>query len=107
MFKHVAGLIVVMLLGSQPLMAAETAATTITLQDMHCEGCAKKVGGKLTAVSGVAKVEYDVEQKIMVVTPKDNVVLSPKALWQAVEKAGKVPTKLEGPSGTFTEKPKS
>ena len=107
MFKHVAGLIVVMLLASQPLMAAETAATTLTLQEMHCDGCGKKVGAKLAEIKGVAKVEYDVEQKIVVVTPKANVVLSPRALWQAVEKAGQTPVKLEGPSGTFTEKPKS
>jgi Cu+-exporting ATPase len=40
------------------------------------------------------------------VTPKPKAVLSPKALWEAVEKAKKTPAKLEGPSGTFTAKPK-
>lgn len=105
--KSVAALFVVVLLNNQPLWATETAATTITVSDLHCAGCAKKVGTKLTEIKGVAKVEYDVEHKILVVTPKADTVLSPKALWQAVKKAGKTPEKLEGPSGTFTSKPNS
>ena len=85
--------------------AADPPATTITVPEMDCAGCAKKLGGKLTAVPGVAKVEYDVETRIIRVTPKGGAGLSPRALWEAVEKGGKGPGKLEGPAGTFTTKP--
>lgn len=37
--------------------------TTITIPDMDCAGCAKKIGTKLTAVQGVAKAEYNVEAR--------------------------------------------
>jgi hypothetical protein len=34
-------------------------------------------------------------------------VLSPRGLWEALEKIEKPPTRLEGPSGVFTAKPAS
>jgi copper chaperone CopZ len=86
--------------------AAEPAATTITISDLDCPNCAKKVAAKLSEVEGVAKVETDVDTQTAKVTPKPKAVLSPKALWEAVEKAKKTPAKLEGPGGTFTAKPK-
>lgn len=86
--------------------AVDPPATTITIPEMDCAGCAKKVGGKVGEVAGVGKVEYSVEGRFLKVTPKDGATLSPKALWEAVEKGGKDPSKLEGPAGTFTKKPK-
>jgi len=90
---------------STPGLAAEPAPTTITIPKMHCSGCAKSIVAKLVEVLGVAKAEPDVPAKTVKVTPKADVVLSPKALWEAVENAKKTPSKLEGPSGTFTSKP--
>jgi Cu+-exporting ATPase len=87
------------------LRAAEP--TTITVADMDCPGCAKQVAAKVSKVQGVAKVQTDVEAKTVTVTPRARVVLAPRALWEAVEKAGKQPTRLEGPSGTFTARPQS
>ena len=81
------------------------ASTTITIPDMDCAGCAKKLGTKLTAVQGVAKAEYNVEARFIRVTHAPNTTPSPRALWEAVEKGDKAPSKLEGPSGTFTAKP--
>ena len=81
------------------------AEIVIPVAGMDCGGCAKKVAAKLTAVAGVAKAEADVEAKTIKVTPKGGEVVSPKALWEAVEKAEQTPTKLEGPSGVFTKKP--
>lgn len=89
-----------------PAIAAEAAVTTITISDMDCAGCAKKVTTKLMEVPGVAKVETEHETGIAKVTFKPKAVVSPKALWEAVEKAKKTPTKLQGPGGTFTAKPK-
>lgn len=85
--------------------AADPPATTITIPEMDCASCAKKVGTKVGEVTGVAKVEYSVEARTLKVTPKAGATLAPKALWEAVEKGGKDPSKLEGPAGTFTTKP--
>lgn len=89
------------------LSAADPKPTTISIPGMHCAGCAKKVTDKLNTVVGVAKAEADMKTKTIKVTSKPNKAFSPKDLWEAVEKADQTPTKLEGPNGTFTEKPKS
>jgi copper chaperone CopZ len=82
------------------------AATRITLPDMECEVCAAKLVKKLTAVAGVAKVEADVKAQTLTVTPKGKESPSPKALWETCATAGYDPSKLEGPGGVFTAKPK-
>ena len=87
-------------------VSANTIKTTITLQVLTCEGCAKNVAAELSEVPGVGGVKPDVKSKPATVTPKVNAILSPLQLWEAVEKAGKTPVKLTGPSGTFTSKPK-
>ncbi|MCX8139392.1 MAG: heavy-metal-associated domain-containing protein [Gemmataceae bacterium] len=96
----------VMLALAGTALAADIVPTVITIPGMDCGGCAKKVAAKLVAVQGVAKAEPDMETKTIKVTLKADAVLSPKALWEAVEKAKQQPMKLEGPSGTFTSKPK-
>ncbi len=89
------------------LQAANPAPTAITIPDMHCQGCAKKVAAQLYQVPGVAAVQADMQAKMLTVAPKSQAVLSPRLLWEAVEKAGKQPSRLQGPSGTFTAKPQS
>ena len=86
-------------------LAADVLRTTITVEKMHCAGCAKKLAGKLYEVPGVADVKADVKGKILVVNSKKKV--SPKALWEAVESANDKPLVLDGPSGKFKAKPKS
>lgn len=85
--------------------AAEPALTVVSVPELDCPSCAKKVTAKLAAVAGVAKAEVNMEAKTFTVTPKAGAVLSPKALWEAVELANQEPTKLTGPGGTFTAKP--
>ena len=105
-FRSLAGAaLVAALFLSAHARAADPPATTITVPEMDCASCAKKVGGKVAEVTGVAKVEYDVQARTLKVTPKAGSTLSPKALWEAVEKGGKDPSKLEGPGGTHTKKP--
>ncbi len=55
----------------------------------------------------MASVETNLKAKTAAVKPKPKAAPSPRALWEAVEKAGQKPVKLEGPSGTFTSKPQS
>lgn len=87
--------------------AANPAPTTITIPDMYCAGCAKRVETQLGQVPGVAALRSDPEAKTTTIVPKADVALSPRALWEAVEKAGKHPSKLAGPDGTYTAKPRS
>jgi copper chaperone CopZ len=83
------------------------AVTVITIPDMDCPGCAKNVVARLSEVKGVATVKTDVKTRIATVTPRLQTVLSPRALWEAVEIAGREPTILQGPNGKFTKKPQS
>jgi copper chaperone CopZ len=96
-----------LLLFTARAQAADPPATTITIPEMDCASCAKKVGGKVAEVTGVAKVEYDVKARTLKVTHKAGATPSPKALWEAVESGGKGPSKLEAPGGTHTKKPTS
>lgn len=85
--------------------AADPAATTITVEKMHCMSCARKMADQLYAVPGVAGVSADVKASRLTVTPRSGEQPSPRGLWEAIEKAGYRPTRLEGPSGTFTARP--
>lgn len=81
------------------------AYTVITLEKMHCDGCAKRIASKLYEVAGVDKIQVDVEKKLMWVHPKAGVQPSPRGLWEAVEKGADRPLRLQGPYGNFTSKP--
>jgi copper chaperone CopZ len=89
------------------VQAADPAVTKITVPDLDCPSCAKKVVAKLQAVEGVAEAKADVETKIITVTAKPKARLSALALWEACEKGGQDVSKIEGPDGTITAKPKT
>ncbi|MBY0524744.1 MAG: heavy-metal-associated domain-containing protein [Gemmataceae bacterium] len=100
------GALVVLVLGIA-VYAAPTATTTITVPDMHCMGCAKKMQAQLQQVPGVASIQANVPATTLTIAPQAQRAPSPKAIWEAIEKAGYKPTKLEGPNGSFTTKPAS
>ena len=87
--------------------AANPTTTAITIPDMCCKGCAKNVFNQMMQVPGVAGVQADLKAKIVMVHPLPEKAPSPRAMWEAVEKANKTPTRLQGPAGTFTSKPQS
>lgn len=87
-------------------LAAEPVTTNISVEGMHCPSCAKKIVAKLKAVPGVAEVKVNVKEELLTVSTKPKQKPSPRALWEAIERAGYKPVKIEGPSGTFEEKPK-
>lgn len=91
----------------QAARAADPAPTVITVPGADCPNCAKKVADKLYGVAGVAVVRADLKTQSLIVTPRPGQALSPRSMWEAAEKSGKTPTRLEGPSGTFTAKPQS
>ena len=88
-------------------VSAQSSTVTITVEGLHCAGCAKKVEAKLKAINSVDKVTVDVQTGKVIVTPRAKMAPSPRLLWETVEKAGYQPTKLVGPAGIFKEKPKS
>ncbi len=95
------------LAGGNVLWAQNPTRTIITVPDMHCMGCAKKMATRLYQVPGVAKVEANVPATTLTLTPQAQRAPSPRALWEAIEGAGYRPSKLEGPGGTYTSKPKT
>jgi copper chaperone CopZ len=91
----------------QVLWANPPRSSRIIVPDMDCPSCAKGVVTKLSQVPGVAKAELNLKDAAVTVTPKEGKSLSPRALWEAVEQAGFRPSRLEGPDGVFTTKPRS
>ena len=83
------------------------APTYVVVPGLHCGGCAKKVTPHLAKVPGIGKIGFDLKTKTFRLVPRPGAVLSPRAVWEAIEKAKQKPTKLKGPSGTFDAKPRS
>lgn len=90
-----------------PVQVPTPVPTRITVEGMHCMSCAKKIAAQVQAVPGVAAVQASVEASLLGVVPAARQNPSPRALWEAVEKAGYKPVRLEGPAGTFTSRPQS
>lgn len=109
-------------LGAAPAVADQAGATTasttekksaetklkiaktdvaITIDDMHCAGCAKKISSRLFKLKGVVKVRTDLKANLAVITPQAKKQVDTKAAWEAIQKAGFQPTKLVGPQGTY------
>ena len=83
------------------------AYTKVTLDDIHCMGCAKKISKHVTAVPGVAEMRVDLKAKTIWAIHKQGMTPSPKALWEAIEAADHTPTKMDTPAGSHTSKPQS
>lgn len=91
---------------SQSIAAAVRPATClVTIEGMHCPACAKAVAGKLKRVPDVADAVIDVRSGFATASPVQGKEPSPRSLWEAVEAGGYGPTRIEGPSGTFTSQP--
>jgi copper chaperone CopZ len=87
--------------------AAEAQSTVIHVQNMHCANCAQKIARKLYAVAGVKQVTTDWKKGTATIQGQAGKALSPRGLWEAVEKANFKVVKLTGPAGEFQSKPKS
>ena len=59
----------------------------------------------IETVPGVVKVQTTLAEDFAVVTPQSGKQISPRALWEAIEKAKFTPVKLQGPAGIYTAKP--
>lgn len=105
--KQIVWLLVIALAGlvSVADAASPTRHTAIYVDDMHCGECAKKIASRLYGVAGVVEVRANLQKNVAFVIPQKEKNVSPKAVWEAVEKAGFTPVRLEGPQGSFTKKP--
>ena len=86
-------------------VAAQPAFTEIVVTDMHCNACAKKIARKLYLLKGVKEVRAELKSNTAYVVAQKDQNISPKAIWEAVEKAGFKVVKLNGPAGLFKSKP--
>ncbi len=83
---------------------AKVQPTTLTTKAM-CQGCVKKVVTQAQKLGGIADVRADIASKTLMFVPNPGNALSPRLLWEVVEKSGEQPVRLAGPGGVFTKKP--
>jgi copper chaperone CopZ len=90
-------------------LAAQSAPayTRVTLEELHCAGCARRISEKVTAVPGVAEMRVDLEKKTIFAIHKPSMTPSPKALWNAIEQTDHTPIRMDTPTRTYTSKPQS
>ena len=81
-------------------------AAVIHVEKMCCDGCAQKIAAQLYVLRGVKEVRADWKKKVVIVIPQNQARLSPRAIWEAVEKGQDRPVRLACPVGTFTAKPR-
>ena len=84
----------------------QTKTTTVVTVSEMCGGCVKKITKRFAEEKDVAKVDCNIEKKMVTLFPKEGVQLSAKKIWEIMEGISKAPTKLVSPEGTFTSKPK-
>ena len=82
-------------------------AIVVTVPDISCPSCAKKLTKELMKVSGVAQVQANIEDKTLTIRPNNGATPSPRLLWEAIERAGYQPSRLDAPGGSFTAKPQA
>jgi copper chaperone CopZ len=87
--------------------AGDAVVTVITVEKMHCGGCAKRLAARIKTVSGVAEGRANVARKSLTVIHRNGASVSPRALWLAVEQARDRPLRLAGPDGVFDSEPSS
>ena len=85
-----------------PRLATSVAGVTFA----NPVGLAAGVDKNGEAISGFFGLGFG-SVEIGTLTPRPQAAMSPRQLWEAVEAAGKKPTKMDCPAGTFTAKPRS
>lgn len=81
----------------QPPSAASP--SIIVIDDLHCQGCAKKIAAQLYTLKGVTKISVDMEKERLFVETRREAPLSPWALIDAVAKTKERPIAVFGSHG--------
>lgn len=77
---------------------------SIVVDNLHCQGCAKKIAAQLYAVKGVTKVSVDMKRETLFVEAPPETQLSPWLLIDAVTQAQERPIAVNGPYGSLAIK---
>lgn len=73
----------------------------ITLERLHCKGCAEKVAKQLRAIPGVTSVSSDLHTKTVTVKTQSDMPISPWVVIDAVAQAKERPVMIRGNFGTL------
>jgi len=76
-----------------------------TIPHLEDEDCVASIRKEVMKLEGVASVECNIPAKKATINPKPGAKLSPRELWEALDRAGEAASKLDGPTGLFTSKP--
>jgi len=77
---------------------------TIVIDNLHCQGCAKKIAAQIYTLKGVTKVSVDMKKGMLFVETHRDLQLSPWALIDAVSKAKERPLAILGNHGELRVK---
>ena len=87
-----------------PQSAPANQPVSIVVDNLHCEGCAKKIAAQLYTIKGVTKVSVDMQRDTLLVKARSGTKLSPWQMAHAVTQAKERPVAVHGPHGTLAIK---
>ena len=89
--------------GQQP-QQQQYAAVLVT-KNMCCAHESVPAIKELSRVPGIGRVTADHEKRTLLIAPRANTAPSPRAIWEAAERAKIEPIQLATPQGVFKSKP--
>jgi copper chaperone CopZ len=90
--------------GQQPQPQQQYAAVLVT-KNMCCAHESVPAIKELSRVPGIGRVTADHEKRTLLIAPRANTAPSPRAIWEAAERAKIEPIQLATPQGVFKSKP--
>lgn len=81
---------------------SSVAQVEILIDNLHCQGCAKKIAAQLYTLKGVTKVSVDMKRETLFVATQQAVQLSPWIVIDAVARANERPLAVVGRHGELS-----
>ena len=101
--------VVALVLGSAPALAQQPHdhdhTCVLVTKKMCCAHESVPAIKEMSKIPGVARVVADHKTRSLTIFPKDNVMPSPLAIWEAAERTKLEPTRLTTAHGVFNKKP--
>lgn len=102
--------VVALVLGSAPALAQQPHdhdhTCVLVTKKMCCAHESVPAIKEMSKVPGVARVVADHKTRSLTIIPKDNVMPSPLAIWEAAERTKLEPVRLSTAHGVYNAKPK-
>jgi len=80
-------------------------AAVLVTKNMCCAHESVPAIKELSRVPGIGRVTADHEKRTLLIAPRANTAPSPRAIWEAAERAKIEPIQLATPQGVFKSKP--